>query len=363
MAAMALLAHGALAHADLGIDARLSHPSPWLREEVVLTVEVIDDRSLIEQTLPPWTPAGVMLRPLAGQQERIRTEQGVRILHRHRWALMPLYPGPIELQPPAVEARVAGGGRVTLTPPALHLDARPLDPLIPAELPVSALRLSADPLPEAIPRGRPLTWTIHVEGQGLSARGLRPWLDEALRDAPGLRAYPPDIRLEDNIAPESPMLQRLTARVVLEPRASGLVRLPGLKLPYVDPTDGQPRLARLTGSEVRVMHPLWLAVRPWLPWAASGLLLAAALWLTRPRWRAWRCRQAWLRVLREARTPAALRKAWRQGASAPADDSTRTLLDRLDVACYGRFPLNETTFTELKTRLIERGLRPHPREV
>lgn len=356
MAALVLLAHASLAHADLGIDARLSNTSPWLREEVVLTVEVIDDRSLIEQTLPPWTPAGVMLRPLAGQQERIRTEQGVRILHRHRWALMPLYPGPLDLQPPAVEARVAGGGRVTLTPPPLHLDARPLEPLIPAEVPVSALRLGAEPLPEAIPRGRPLTWIIHVEGQGLSARGLRPWLDEALRDTPGLRVYPPDLRLADNIAPENPMLQRLTARVVLEARESGVARLPDLKLPYVDPTDGQLRLARLEGGEVRVMHPLWLAVRPWLPWTLGGLLLGLTLWLARPRWRAWHRKRAWLDALRDAQTPAALRKAWRQGGPSPADDETRRLLDRLDAACYGGRPLDQAAFLELKARLIQKAM-------
>lgn len=351
-ASLGLLLSG-LCHADLGIDAQLSNTTPWLREEIVLSVEVMDDRTIIEQIMPPWTPAGVMIRPLTGQQERLKTADGIRILHRHRWAVMPLYAGPLDLQPPEVEARVAGGGRITLTPPALHIETRPLDPLIPVDIPVSPLRIETQPVPDAIPRDRPLNWVITVEGQGISTRGLRHWLDEALRDTGSLRVYPPDMRLEDGITPENPLLQRVVARIVLEPRESGHARLPELVLPYVDPVDGQVHLARLAGSEIRVMHPLWLAVRPWLPWGVGSLLLALAFWIARPHWRRERQRRTWAEALRHAETPPALRKAWHKGGFGPSDDKTMALLERLDAACYGLKPLSEAEFNRLKQSLLD----------
>ncbi|MEW6765955.1 MAG: hypothetical protein AB1344_09240 [Pseudomonadota bacterium] len=349
-----LLMVGGLCHAEIGIHASLSKPDPWLREEVLLTVEVLDDRSIIEQSLTPWTPAGVALRPLSGQQERIRTADGVRILHKHRWAVMPLYPGPLVLQPPPVEIRTTGSGRQTLTPPALRLETRPLDPLLPVDVPVSALRIEAAPLPEAIPRGRPVVWTLGIEGQGLSARGVRRWLDEALRDTRDLRVYPPDIQLQDNIDPMQPLRQRSEARITLEPRASGAARLPEIKLPYIHPVDGQMRLAVLEGRTVRVMHPLWQAVKPWLLWGLMAIVLAGIGMLIRPIWRRWRTRDAWIKRLEAAESAHELRKAWRQGAATDIDHASAEAIDRLDAACYGRQPLDEKAYAALKARLIRR---------
>lgn len=344
------------AHADLGIDARLSNASPWLREEVLLTVEVLDDRSIIEQIIPAWTPPGVIVRPLGSRQERLQTPKGLCIRHRHLWAVMPLYPGPLELKPPTVEARIAGGKRIPLTPPPLRMEARAIDPLLPVDVPVSALRLTAEPLPEALPRGRPFTWSLAIEGQGLSARGIRRWLDESLRDTGTLRVYPPDVKLVDKIDPESPLLQRVEARITFEPRTSGTVRLPELVLPHVDPADGLPRLARLEGGQITVQHPVWLAVRPWLPWAAGAVLLLALATGIRPRWQRLQRRRQWIGSLKAADDPHALRRAWHAGASEEARQAARDELARLDAACYGRQPLDDEGFKALKVRLIERAL-------
>jgi hypothetical protein len=340
------------AHAGLGIDAHLANPTPWLREEVLLTVEVLDDRSIVEQIIAPWTPPGVIVRPLGSRQERLQTPEGVRIRHRHLWAVMPLYPGELPLQPPTVEARVSGGKRLPLTPPPLRLTTRPLDPLLPVDIPVSLLQFTTAPLPEAVPRGRPFTWNLAIEGQGLSARGIERWLKEALRDTGSLRVYPPDIKLRDGIDPTQPLRQRVEMRLTLEARDSGLVRLPPIRLPYIDPSDGMVRLASLPGAELRVQHPLWLALRPWLPWFAGAMLLAALVIPVQRCTRRWLAQRAWLRTLREADTPAALRKAW-QGQA--AGENVRALLQRLDAACYGPQPLDEAAFQALKQALLEQA--------
>ncbi|MGC8854799.1 MAG: hypothetical protein ACP5OY_07810 [Halothiobacillaceae bacterium] len=354
-----LLMLGTAAHAGLGIEAHLANPTPWLREEVLLTVEVLDDRSIIEQIIAPWTPPGVIVRPLGSRQERVQTPEGVRIRHRHLWGVMPLYPGPLTLQPPTVEARVSGGQRLPLIPPILRLEARPLDPLLPVDVPVSLLSLSALPLPEAVPRGRPFTWNLAVEGQGLSVRGIERWLKEALRDTGSLRVYPPDIKLRDGIDPTQPLRQRVEVRLTLEPRTSGTITLPELVLPYLDPADGQLRLARLEGGPVAVQHPLWLALRPWLPWFAGAMLLAAAVIPLQRCGRRWLARRAWLHSLREADTPAALRRAWRGGAETLADVQTQALVQRLDAACYGNHPLGEADFRTLRQALLQAAAGAH----
>jgi hypothetical protein len=343
-----------LVHADISINARIDNPSPWVREEILLTVEVVDDRSIIEQKTAPWTPSGVSLRPLNASEERVQTADGVRILRRQHWAIMPLYAGEIKLQPPSIEARVTGQGRVSLTPAAIPLNIRPLNPLLPADVPVSTLHIKLAPPPEAVPRGRPFNLNLSIQGSGLSIRGLRHWLDESLRSTNALRIYPPDIRLSDNSDPAQPLLQQADIRLTFESQASGELTLPSLVLPYISPQDGSIQHASLTLGNVRIEHPLWLALRPWLPWIMGAIALIALVigtWkYAHPRWQAAKQRRAWLGELQAAESPKELRRVWRH---IPPNHRTQTLTQQLDAACYGSEPISASAFNALKARLIE----------
>jgi len=350
-----------LTHAEISINAHIDNPNPWLSEEILLTVEVVDDRSIIEQNTAPWTPPGVTARPLNPSEERVQTADGIRILRRQHWAIMPLYAGELKLQPPTIEARVTGQGRVSLTPETLHLDVRPLNPLLPADVPVSTLRIKLAQPPKAVPRGRPFNINLSIEGTGLSTRGLRHWLDESLRSTGDLRIYPPDIRLGDNIDPAQPLLQHAIIRLTFESQASGQLALPSIVLPYVNPQDGSIQHAILFASTVRIEHPLWLALRPWLPWGVGAMALIVLLigtWkYAHPRWQAARQRRAWLNELQAADSPKALRqimqKIWRH---IPTTPSVQTLTQQLDAACYDSEPISATAFSNLKTRLIKHYL-------
>ncbi|MFZ5580953.1 MAG: hypothetical protein ACOZAQ_10915 [Pseudomonadota bacterium] len=355
-----LLAATALsaAQAEISVRASLSQTAPWVREEVLLTLEVVDDRSILEQKITPWTPPGIIPRPLPGQQERVKTETGVVILHRHRWALMPLYPGALTVQPPTLEIRAQDQGagqsprRLILSAPPLNLDIRPLNPLLPADVPVGALHIDTAPLPADIPRGRPFTLQLTIEGQGLSARGIRRWLEEGLRDTGSLRLYPLDVKLIDVPDPAQPLRQRAEARLTLEPRASGLIRLPGMTLPFVDPADGALRMVALPETRLRVLHPLWLALRPWMPWLVALTAIAVGAWFGAPRWHRLRARRTWRRTLAEADTPHALRRAWRQAPVGADIPEAIPKLARLDAACYGNRPLDGKGLDALKAELI-----------
>jgi hypothetical protein len=350
-----------LAHADISINAHIDNPSPWVREEVLLTVEVVDDRAIIEQKTAPWTPPGVSLRLLNPSEERIQTPEGVRILRRQYWAVMPLYAGELSLQPPTVEARLSGQGRVSLTPAALHFNVRPLNPLLPADVPVSALHIKLTRLPEAVPRGRPFNVDLNIQGSGLSTRGIRHWLDESLRSSAKLRIYPPEIALHNNIDPAQPLQQQADVRLTFETTASGRVQLSAIILPYVDPADGAIQHAVLPVVEIRSEHPLWLAMRPWLPWTAGLVLLILifiGVWrLAQPCWQAAQKRHAGLVALSAAESPKALRSVWHSLQLPQNKPKSEALATRLDAACYGPKPLNQAAFDTLKNELIEQFKR------
>ncbi|MEW5837477.1 MAG: hypothetical protein AB1717_01405 [Pseudomonadota bacterium] len=343
-----------VAHAEISVNATLSNPAPWVREETLLTLEVVDDRSLLDMQIEEWTPQGFALRKLNPSETRVQTAQGVRILRQQRWALMPLYAGNISLQPPTLHLRTTGQVRSTLTPQALQLEARPLNPLIPSDVPVSSLQIKQDALPTAAARGRPFEIKFNILGSGLSARGLNRWLNESLHSSPTLRIYPPQVRIIDNLDPQRPLLQQAEVRLTLESQASGFLQLPAIILPFVDVQGGQIRQANIDFPALQVEHPLWLALRAWSPWIVALLtVLAASLaaWRILPaRWRRRQRRRAILHELEAADTPKSLRAAWKKAVSnLPESAATR----RLDAACYGQNPLNEQQFAQLKSELSQ----------
>ncbi len=339
--------------AEISVHASISNPSPRVREEVLLTLEVVDDRSMLEMQVAPWTAPGFSLRPLNPSVERIKTDNGIRILHRQHWAVMPLYAGAMTLQAPSVELRATGQGRFSLTPAPLSLDVRPLNPLLPVDVPVSRLHLSPASLPAAIPRARPFNLSFTVQGNGLSVRGLRHWLDESLHDSGEVRIYPPEIRLVDNIDPARPLQQQAEIRLTFEAGTSGNITLPEVVLPYVDPQDGLILHARLPAAELRSEHPLWLQVRPWLPWGLGvtvlGVLMIFAWRFAHPRWQAARQRQSNLAALHAAATPKDLLAVWK---SIPQASDASALHARLNAACYGPISLDEPAFRALKLACI-----------
>ena len=347
--------------AEISIHASISNPSPWVREEVLLTLEVVDDRSMLEMQLAPWSAPGFSLRPLSPSVERIKTDQGIRILHRQHWAVMPLYAQAMSLHAPSVELRATGQGRFSLTPAPLSLNVRPLNPLLPVDVPVSRLHVVPTKLPDAVPRARPFNLSFTVQGSGLSVRGLRHWLEQSLHDTGELRIYPPEIHLVDNPDPAQPLLQVAEIRLTLEAQHSGQQKLPAITLPFVDPENGQIQHASLPAHTLRVEHPLWLALRPWLPWGIGGIALIFSfigLWKAIfPRWQTHRQHRTWLREIQAADSPKALRKVWQNIPITALHDLTQ----QLDAACYGSKPFSASEFEALKARLVEHYvLRPPP---
>lgn len=342
----------AWAQAEITLDAQISNPTPWIREEILLELTVVDDRSIIDMRIAPWAPQGFLLRELHPGEDRVQTEHGIQILRRQRWALTPLYAGTLHLQPPEVLIR-ATGQRLSLQAPALELQVRPLNPLLPSDIPVGVLHIQVpQPLNEPVARGKPFHIDFQVQGTGLSVRGLNHWLEESLRGLEGLRVFPSAIRISDADLPDQPLLQRADVRLSFEAQHSGHARLPAITLPYIDPSDGAVKQALLPPQAVQIIHPLWHVMQAYLPrvviWVLGGLMLWWMMRLAYRSMKVWRHKRHQLEQLHRAQSALDLRRAWQ------ADDSpaAHALQQRLDAACYAASVPDAHAFTHLKADLI-----------
>ncbi|MHB1075122.1 BatD family protein [Thiobacillus sp.] len=275
-----------------------------------LTLSICDDGSLQWQRPDLPTQTGRSVRVL-GEEEHAGVHMGGEVctLHRYFWALLATRAGPATLGVPMLDAN-RFGQRLRFPGPDLAYQAVALPAWLPDHVPPVAPVIHADPLPERWPMQRPFSWRFEVLG-GYSAAGLRALLDGQLRDSPALGIYPP---LIEAVAPDDPAspLSRYVVTLFLEPRASGALNLPALRLPWYDAARGQMASMRLAGKTLTVFDPRRQRIVQGMLGLAGALLLAGAIWQIRCRVR-WRlARRRGLRAIREARDIAGLDQAVRQ---------------------------------------------------
>jgi hypothetical protein len=111
--------------------------------------------------------------------------------------------------------------------------------------------------------------------------------------------------------PNSP-LSRFAVTLFLQPRASGELILPALRLPWYDPVRGRMASVTLAGKPLTVFDPRWQLAAQAVGGIAGLLLLAGLIWQGRRmvRWR--RARRRGLRAIRRAPDVAGLAQALRQ---------------------------------------------------
>jgi hypothetical protein len=177
-------------------------------------------------------------------------------------------------------------------------------------VPPLAPEVRAAPLPARWPLQRPLSWRFEVVG-AYSADDLKALLELQLRDSPVLGVYPPLIEAMAPDDPNSP-LARFAVTLFLQPRESGVLNLPPLRLPWYDPQRGRLASVTLAGKTLTVFDPRWQLAAQVAGGVAGLLLLAALIWQGRrmARWR--RARWRGLRAIRRAPDVAGLAQALRQ---------------------------------------------------
>lgn len=325
-------------------ESGLSAEEPRVRQTVMLHVDLFDDRSIISKEAEDLEVPGLHLQFLGSTRREARIEGERYVVHRYRWEVMPLAAGDFTIQPPAIAFRQMGGATEgsPVTPPAQELQVRPLPAHLPVYLPVSRLEVRSSEVSGAEMAGRPGVWRIEIAGPGLDERGLRRVLDQQL-EAAGLRFYDPSVDLIGR-SEEDRLERRLQVRIPFVARQGGDLRLPDLRLPFVEPETARLAHQVVLGPAIEVRGPLavW-GQRIGLGLLAVGLV-AGVGWLGYRQWQRLRCR----RRMGHAETPEALRRAILEqcpeaagartlgevGRGLPSADARREWLERLERLCY-----------------------------
>lgn len=308
----------------LAVTPAISTIRPWVREQVLVTLEVITPDTLASLAIEPPELPGFEVIPLNSERERIETAQGERTRLRSGLALFALTPGSHAISLPPLRYRLDGGTRKRLPLPAFELEVKPLPPYVPPTLPVGKVSIDSSLEPRGLLRTRQLGfWHIALRADAVPPHWLPP-LQPLLGSNDDVRLSPP--RREYSTAADSRGVHaRLDYRVPFHPLSDGRVALPELALDYFDPQSG--RLERVVHRPPRPLS-LGLVARLLL----AALLLAVLLWSVPRVWRRgkalWRCRRerrAALIALSHAEDVAALRAALRRYAAADGSPGNITL--------------------------------------
>lgn len=352
----------------------LDPAQPSVSQPTHLTLAICDDGSLQWKRPELPTHAGRIVRVLGDDEGEGQRAGEACTLHRFHWSLLATQGGAATLAVPMLDAD-RFGQRLRFPGPSLSFQAAPLPAWLPEHVPPVAPVVHADPLPGRWPVQRPLSWRFEVVG-GYSAEGLKALLDMQLRESPGLGVYPPLIEAAAPDDPASP-LSRYVVTLFLQPRASGPLNLPALRLPWYDVARGRLASTRVAGTTLTVFDPRWQLVRRGTAVLAGVLLLAGLLWRIRrmARWRL--ARRRGLRAIRAAQDVAALERAVRQFSltGQPAASSLGEWQRRMrqetqacDVAAAvrelerHRFGQARSTLAALQQGFLQALARGHPRQ-
>jgi hypothetical protein len=287
----------------------LEPAAPQVNQPARLTLAICDDGSLQWQRPALPTHTGRIVRTLGEDEGEGERSGEACTLHRFHWAQLATQGGAATLAVPMLDAS-RFGQRLRFPGPALAFHAAALPAWLPAQVPPVAPVVRADPLPARWPLQRPLGWRFDVVG-GYSADGLKALLDLQLRESPVLGVYPPLIEAAAADDPNSP-LSRYAVTLFLQPRASGELKLPTLRLPWYDAARGQVASVSLAGKSLTVFDPRWQLAGQVAGGLMGVLLLAGLIWQVSrmARWRL--ARRRGLRAIRQAGDAVELARAVRQ---------------------------------------------------
>jgi len=321
----------------------LEPPAPQVSQPARLTLSICDDGSLQWQRPVLPTHTGRIVRALGEEEDAAERDGEPCTLHRFHWAVLATRDGAAALEVALLDAR-RFGQRLRFPGATLSYSAAALPAWLPAHVPPVEPVLIADPLPARWPLQRPLSWRFEVSG-GYSADGLKALLDLQLRESPALAVYPP---LIETLVPDdrnSP-LARHAVTLFLQPRASGELKLPALRLPWYDATRGQVASTVLAGRTLSVFDPRWQLAGQVAGGLAGVLLLAGLVWQGRRmlRWRL--ARRRGLRAISEAKDAAGLARAVREFSlsgqpGAPSLGAWQQRLQREAEACDVAVAVNQ----------------------
>ncbi len=312
----------------LSVTPKVSSTRPWVRQQVLVTLEVITPDRFASLEIEAHPVPGFEEIALPGERERIETTDGERTRLRSGHALFALTPGAHHVRLPPVHYRLDGGTRRIFPLPEPVLEVKALPPYVPPTLPVGKVSIGSTLETEGLLRTRELGfWHIQVQADAVPPHWLPP-LQRRLVSTEDMRFLPAQ---SDHAAqPDSRGVHaRLEHRVPFTAISNGRLVLPELAMDYFDP---------VTGRLQRVVHrpPSALVLGIPAQLAAGAISLLLLLWVTPGLWR-WgvalcrqqRERRTALIELSQAADAATLRAALRRYAAADGGSANISLTEWL----------------------------------
>lgn len=255
---------------ELLLDVEVRPSDPYVQQQVMVTVRVLHRVEIAQASLTEPELDGAIIEPL-GKDRRYHTQRnGMRysVIERS-YAVFPQHSGPATLPPLQLNAHVVTGGRrpgsmfnglfnrpTTRTrrvrSEPVRLDVRPIPEAFTGQhwLPAEALDLQQQwsSNPPAIPAGEPITRTLTLTAEGVTA-GQLPELvpaDQPIGSASGgaVKQYPDQPTLQENKAADGLTSSR-QEKIALIPSSGGAYRIAAVTVPWWNTRTDRMEVARL----------------------------------------------------------------------------------------------------------------------
>jgi hypothetical protein len=240
------------------VELQLSDPAPYVRQDVILTLQVSSGGNLAEASPELPSSGATVIRPLDGPRSSARQRADKReIVNEFRYVLTPLESGEIVLPPVRVRGVRSGSRqsfdvsseplRLTVRPPAA-----PVQPWLPLYHLAVRGNLSRDPRPTA---GNPMQLTVEVTAVGTVGSQL-PSAEAALRSAKDFKIYLEDAQTEGGVTPDGRFLTgRRLERYTVVPQHGGKLHIPAVPMPWFNLGTGQQETTELPIRQIVAEGP------------------------------------------------------------------------------------------------------------
>lgn len=250
------------------VETEIGTRQPYVHQAVTYTVRLYYALTLLEGQLDAPDPDGAALRRLGedATSTQIIDEVRYNVVER-RYVLIPERSGALTLAPPRFRGRTlasAGarfGSAQTLSamgePFELEVRPRPAAAALPW-LPARALTLDYAAPPGQARVGEPLTLTLRLRGEGLTAEQVP---DIALPDVAGVQVYPEAPSYTEQVRQGRPVVE-WTRRFALVAAAPGRIEIPAFGVDWWDVDADQAAHARVAATAVEILPSTTLPAAP-----------------------------------------------------------------------------------------------------
>ncbi|WP_295541517.1 hypothetical protein [uncultured Thiohalocapsa sp.] len=216
------------------LEVQVSEREPYVQQNVLVRLRVVSAGNLATASPALAAIEDALFKQLEGPITSTRGSGGNQeIVNEYVLAMTPLRAGAVALGPIKVTGTLAGGvpfEAVARQP--IALDVRPPMPSVRPWLPLRTLRIDAELTEaDAMARGRPVTLTLELEGEGAVGERL-PSLEPMLRSE-DFRVYREQTVTDTRLADSGRTLVGKRIEVyTLVPQSGGRMQLPELRLAW-----------------------------------------------------------------------------------------------------------------------------------